>query len=95
MATRPAPRAPKAASSMCLVTIGGLMSVVMPTDKGLKVMDLLQHAIECQPDYIGGSGYVYKLQDHAVQTELKIVQANQLRAAKPQQRDPLLLGRDQ
>lgn len=94
MAPRPAPHTPKAASSMCCVQIGNLVSLIMPTDKGLKVLDLLQHAVEADFDYVGGAGYIYKMKDHAVQTELKIVQSTQLRAASPKQRDPILLGRD-
>ncbi|MDR3370705.1 hypothetical protein [Rhodoferax sp.] len=66
----------------------------MPTNHGLKVIDLLQHATEGHPTYVGGPGYIYKMDYYAVQTELKIIQSTQLRAASHQKGDPILLGTD-
>lgn len=78
---------------MCRVQIGGLVDLIMPTDKGLKVLDLLQYAFECNAKYIGSTGYVYEVQSQAVQTELNTVQSKQLRPASTQG-NPLLLGNE-
>lgn len=88
---------------MAFVRIGHMAELLLPADDGMKLVKLLQTAAECQHDYIDrghgqGHAYVYTLRDRALDVEFKLVQPNQIRAAKPadkaRQSGPLLLEND-
>ena len=75
-------RVTKRAVSMCCIRIG-YQHYLMPADKGLKVIDLLQAAFECREEY-GERNYLYYPQEGQPQVELKLVRQEQLRAPMPE-----------
>lgn len=72
---------------MCCVTIGYGLNLVLPTDKGLKLVDILQSSFECEKEY-ASRGYVYRLKDGAPLVEFSLVQPKQIQTAD----SPLSLG---
>ncbi len=69
-----ATRAPKQAS-MCCVEIG-FDSFLMTVDDGMRVIKLMQNAIQCERTY--ATGYVYVPSDEPVKLEMKIVKPSQI-----------------
>lgn len=68
--------APKKPVDMCCVTIGH-RDYLLPADKGMKLIALLQSAFETDKRY-GDRGYVYHLGDQP-EVELALVRASQLK----------------
>ena len=64
------------AKATCCVTIG-YRHYLLPADAGMKLVALLQDAVECDEKF-DGNGYVYHVGD-APMAELKIVRPNQIR----------------
>lgn len=62
---------------MCCVQIGHY-SYLMPADKGMKVVEMLQAAFECRKDY-ADRGYVY-IVGAQPEVELALVRSDQVRA---------------
>lgn len=94
MSTAPMTR-PKA-QPMCALTIG-FQTYLLPSSDGLKVMQLLQQASECECDYVD-RGYVYRITGPA-SIELKSVLPQQVRlrevdphAPRRTAAKPLLIG---
>lgn len=69
------------AVQMCCVQIGHY-SYLMPSDKGMKVVELLQSAFECKKDY-AERGYVYTVGSQP-EVELALVRSDQVRAPEEQ-----------
>jgi len=72
---------------MCCVSIGFGQDLILPTDKGLKLVEILQSSFECAKEY-ASRGYVYRLKDGAPQVEFSLVQPKQILTAD----SPLSLG---
>jgi hypothetical protein len=70
-------RAPAKPVAMCCVSIG-YRTYLMPADKGMKVVELLQHAIECDERYEGIKGPTYQVLDQP-EVAYKAVRPNQIR----------------
>lgn len=62
---------------LCCVQIG-YSSYLMPADKGMKVVELLQSAVDCKKDY-AERGYVYTVGTQP-EVELALVRSDQVRA---------------
>lgn len=77
--------ATKKTMPMACVTIG-FESYLMPTDVGMKVVQLMQESVRCDRDYTGGLGHVYTPRDVPT-IELTMVRPNQVRIA-PQGGEP-------
>lgn len=80
------PTAPKKTVPMCCVSVGSL-DLLMPTDKGMKLVELLQSSFECERGY-ANRGYVYRLADAAPIVQFATVQPKQIQ----QPDSPLRLG---
>lgn len=68
-------------TQLCVVSIGLGRDLVMPMADGLKLVALLQKAMECNTDY-RGDGYKYQVRG-APAVELKMVQPGQLVLTHP------------
>lgn len=79
--SRPAKTVP-----MCCVTIN-YQKFLMPADKGMKVVELMQSAFACEESY-GERGYVFQPETEQPSVEYKLVRANQIKAPLKQ----LLIG---
>lgn len=66
---------------ICCVSIG-YDSFIMPADKGMKVVELLQSAFKCNKDY-AERGYVYTVGSQP-EVELALVRSDQVRAPAEQ-----------
>lgn len=69
------------ASPMCFISVG-MTDVLMPVEKGLKLVALLQSAVECDRRY-ELRGYAYMPSIEPLRVEFALVNADQLRAPKP------------
>lgn len=67
--------------AMCCVKIG-YDTFLMPSDKGLRVVELLQSAVECREEY-GNREYIYYVQDQP-RVSLAMVKPSQVRQATPE-----------
>lgn len=77
---------------MCCITIGGFFDLVMPTDKGMKLVEILQYSFECKKAYADRSiGYVYVLKDDAPNVEFTTVQPKQIKSRADMERTGTLL----
>lgn len=66
----------KQGGAMCRVTIG-YQDFLMPADKGMRVLEAMQHAIGCDRDYIGhDEQFIAKEQPRV---EFSLVRADQIR----------------
>jgi hypothetical protein len=76
---------------MCCVQIG-YSSYLMPADKGMKVVEMLQAAFECRKDY-AERGYVY-IVGNQPEVELALVRSDQVRkpVEQPSEEPPRLLA---
>lgn len=83
------PAAPKKPVAMCCVTIGGYHEYLLPADKGIELVKLLQSAFETEKKY-GGGGYFYYVGDQP-EVSLNLVKASQLKQ-KPNDGDQLPIG---
>lgn len=81
-------RAPKQ-TPMCCVEIG-FQSFLMSVDDGMRVMKLMQNAIECEKTY--SRDYEFIPNDEPVRLEMKIVKSSQI-FARPKN-PTLVLGND-
>jgi hypothetical protein len=63
---------------MCCVQVG-YTSLLMPADKGMKVVEMLQSAFLCKRNYEDG-GYAYVVQSQP-DVELSLVRPDQVRAS--------------
>lgn len=63
---------------MCCVTIGIIGQYIMPADKGMKLVELLQTAFEANRNY-ADRGYVYDVGDQP-EVEFALVKPSQIRA---------------
>jgi hypothetical protein len=80
---------------MCCVSIGYHVELIMPTDKGMKLVDILQSSFVCKKDY-EERGYVYRPEDEAPCVEFATVSPKQIRAmTTPRRAGTLLLENDQ
>lgn len=80
---------------MCCVSIGYHVELILPTDKGMKLVELLQSSFVCEKDY-EGQGYVYRPEDEAPCVEFATVSPKQIRAmATPRRAGNLLLENGQ
>lgn len=84
------PVAPKKTVVMCCVTIG-YREYILPADKGMKLVELLQSAFETEKKY-EGRGYSYYVGDQP-EVELALVKASQLKQ-KTNDDGQLLIGMD-
>lgn len=66
---------------MCCLTLN-YTNYVMPADKGMKVVALMQSAVPCEENYEGPQGFVYRAIDEHKAVEFKLIQASQLRGPK-------------
>jgi hypothetical protein len=81
--------------AMCYVSVN-YTRLLMPADKGMKLVELLQSAFECEQDYATG-GYTYAPKEEQLEVAFVLVRPNQVRtskAASPGRSGPLLLGSD-
>jgi len=62
---------------MCHVTVG-YQNLLMPADKGMRLLELLQHSIECEIDFVG-RGVVYQAGKQP-RVEFSLIQPDQVRA---------------
>jgi len=76
--------------AMCCVTIG-FNSYLLPADKGMKVFELMQHAVECEKGY-GATNYTFA-PGGPPNVECKVVRADQVRVPTPEQSEVLRIGR--
>ena len=72
-------RASTKPTPMACLTIG-YRDYLMPSDKAMKVAELMQHAIECESSF-EGTGYVYTAKDQP-NVEFSLVRPNQVRMPK-------------
>ena len=83
---------------MCFVSIGRLEQLLMPVDDGMKLVKLLQTAVECERNY-GERGFFYVPLSEELNVEFALVRANQLCVPKTADKSPrattLLLENDQ
>lgn len=70
----------KAQPAMCNVTIE-YVELLLPADKGLKLVELLQHAVTCRKRYEEG-GQTYTAEE-AVPVEFTSVKLSQIRMPRP------------
>lgn len=61
---------------MCCVTVE-FSSYLMPADKGMKLVELLQHAYACRVDF-GDRDYTFQPEPQQPRVEFKLVRANQV-----------------
>lgn len=71
--------------NVCCVTIG-FEHYLLPLDKGLKLVDLLQNAVQCEKHY--ESGYEYSVREQA-ECSLVMVKASQIRTPNGQAFTPV------
>lgn len=84
------PVAPKKTVAMCCVSIG-YQQFLLPSDKGMKLVELLQSAFHVEQIYsASGHGYVYHVGDQPG-VELALVRASQIKQ-KTNDGDQLLIG---
>jgi hypothetical protein len=69
-------RATAKPTPMACLTIG-YSDYLMPSDKAMKVAELMQHAIECESSF-EGTGYVYTAKE-TPNVEFSLVRPNQVR----------------
>lgn len=69
-------RASTKPTPMACLTIG-YQDYLMPSDKAMKVAELMQHAVECRSNF-EGTGYVYTATDQP-NVEFSLVRPNQVR----------------
>lgn len=69
-------RASTKPTPMACLTIG-YQDYLMPSDKAMKVAELMQHAVECRSNF-EGTGYVYTAKDQP-NVEFSLVRPNQVR----------------
>jgi hypothetical protein len=83
--------APKRVVQMAHVRVG-YTDLLMPSDKALKLVEMLQSAVECSQEYEPQRGYVYYL-GAELRVELALVKPSQLKQ-RPKLNDaaPLLLS---
>lgn len=94
MVTRTAPR-PAKPVPLCCISIGYHVELILPTDKGMKLVDILQSSFVCNKSY-EDRGYVYRPEDEAPRVEFETVSPKQIRAkTTPQRAGTLLLENDQ
>lgn len=74
---------------LCCIQIG-YRSLLLPADKGLKAMALLQGALEVNEHYKDGE-HTYEI-DEPIQLRLEMVRASQVRRAAPQSGAPVQRG---
>ncbi|MBX3660705.1 MAG: hypothetical protein KF740_19900 [Ramlibacter sp.] len=75
---------------LCRIRIG-FYSLLLPADKGLKVMALLQGALGCTEKYDTGAHVETYEIDEPVPLELTMVRANQVRRkVEPADRPPVI-----
>lgn len=72
----PAPK--KLPTSMAIVSVG-YRDYLLPSDKAVKVVEIMQSAFECEHHFGGASGAEYEIGAQAENVGMKIVRANQLR----------------
>lgn len=72
-------RAPAKATPMCCVSIG-YRDFLLPADKGMKLVEILTHAIEVDKDYEDG-GYVYTPQQPP-EVQYSAVKTGRIRAPR-------------
>lgn len=76
---------------MCCVSIGYSVELLLPTDKGMKLVEILQSSFVCRKDF-EGHNFVYRAEDEALCVEFQTVSPKQIRAMKtPRPDGPLLL----
>lgn len=80
------PAAPKKPVAMCCVSIG-YQDFLLPADKGMKLVELLQSAFQVEKSYANRTSYVVGDQP---EVELALVRASQIK----QKTDQLLIGMD-
>lgn len=70
-------RAPTKPVQMAFLTIG-YVHVLMPSDKAMKVAELMQHAVPAERDW-AGTGEVYVVKEEALNVGFKLARSNQIR----------------
>lgn len=70
---------PKKPAPMCCVSIAH-SDYLMPADKGMKLVELLQSAFKARRDY-GDGGYTYVIGEQP-SVELSLVKASQIKARR-------------
>jgi hypothetical protein len=71
---------PQKPVAMCCVTIG-YRDFLLPADKGLRLVELMKDAIECEQGYDGSRTYFVKQEQPEI--GMTIVRASQMRGAPP------------
>ncbi|MGE0446164.1 MAG: hypothetical protein AB7P99_13125 [Vicinamibacterales bacterium] len=66
---------------MCCVRFGWRAELLLPADKAMKLVELLQQAALCERNY-DGAGYVFVVQEQP-EVELITVKASQIRMPQP------------
>lgn len=93
---------PQKSVQMCCVTLG-YTNYVMPADKGMKVVALMQSAVSCSEEY-EDQQWIYRTDEEPKAVEFKLIQQGQLRGpmapASPRQTRqighvPPMLGRSE
>lgn len=70
-------RAPAKATPMCCVSIGYGVDLMLPADKGMKLVEILTHAVEANKAYEHG-GYIYTPQA-VPEVQYVVVNASRIR----------------
>lgn len=79
---------------MCCISIGHSVELILPTDKGMKLVEILQSSFVCRRDY-EERGYVYRVEDLAPNVEFTTVQPKQIKSpGSPARSGRLLLESD-
>ncbi len=68
--------------TMCCVTLD-FKHYLIPADKGMKLVELLQSAFECEKTYEARGGYAYEVREQPEHVSLEIVRPGQIRQARP------------
>jgi hypothetical protein len=89
---------PTKSVAMCFISIGYHLELLMPADKGMKVVELLQSAYACEKNFTCDPGYSYTPKEAQPEVEFALVRASQIRAPKAapvsKRQAPLLLEND-
>jgi hypothetical protein len=74
----------KKPATMCCVNVGYSNTYLLPIDKGMKLVELLQSAFECEREY-GSLHPKYTVGQQPSHISLEIVRPEQLRHPDPKQ----------
>ena len=73
--------------SLCIISIDHFMRILMPFDKGVKLVQLLEGSFCCEVDY-ATTDRVYVPEKDPLSIELKLVKASQIKTQKQPVQSP-------